>query len=153
MLRSKSHTMWGLFPLTSWSKWYSRRVRNCALVCPTLGNQGCFVSPVVRFVASRYNQYYSADAFSSASGTDIDDSYFMEGITIAHVDSASSRHHLYSAAVGLTYDSEQPDYNCPAFPACAYSDSDYCIGPAAPLWMGKNVYCDSGNSGTWEATW
>eukprot|EP00750_Incisomonas_marina_P025978 INCI583.1.p1 GENE.INCI583.1~~INCI583.1.p1 ORF type:complete len:1394 (+),score=246.06 INCI583.1:490-4182(+) len=100
-----------------------------------------------------YTQYYSADAFAPADGTDIDDLYFMDGFTIAHVDSASSRHHLFSAAVGLTYDSDQPDYNCPVFPNCGYSDSDYCVGPAAPLWMGKNIYCNSGNSGSWESTW
>ena len=99
-----------------------------------------------------YSQYYSADAFASASGTDIDDSYFMEGITIASIDSADQRTHIFSAAVGLSYDTAQTSYNCPLL-NCDFDDASYCVGPLAPAWLGTNFYCNSMNSGDWEETW
>ena len=41
---------------------------------------------------------------ASCAGASIDDSYFMEGLTIASIDDSSVRTHIFSAAVGIAYD-------------------------------------------------
>ena len=99
-----------------------------------------------------YSQYYSADSFASTDGdSDIDDSYFMEGVTIASLDSSDKRHHLFSASIGIAYDTSYTAYNCPAI-GCDYDDQDYCVGPKAPIWMGTNVYVDTTTTTTTTTT-
>ena len=61
-----------------------------------------------------YHQHYSADAFASASGADIDDEYFVEGVTFAAINPLGERHHIYTAAVGYSRGASYTSYNCPA---------------------------------------
>ena len=95
----------------------------------------------------------SADAFNSDAGATVDDDVFMEGVAIVAVDGNSDATHLFSYAVGIAYDASYTSYNCPPGPQCGYSDSSYCVGPYAHPWQGTNFFCDSKNSGDWEATW
>jgi hypothetical protein len=103
-------------------------------------------------VDMEYNQFYSADGFNSASGKDINDEYFMEGVSIAAVDTNDDRSHIASFAVGIAYDESYTSYNCPLH-GCGYDDQQYCDGPNALPWMGDQIYCSSGNSGDWESVW
>ena len=56
----------------------------------------------------------------------------MEGITIASVNDNSVRSHIFSASVGIAYDTAYTDYNCPPL-NCGMDDSTYCVGPYAPV--------------------
>ena len=81
-----------------------------------------------------------SDAYNSDSGATIDSSYFMEGISIAAVDSNSDRTHLFSAAVGYSYDTSYTSYNCPVY-NCDYPDTSYVLGEIALTLLQWTSHC------------
>ncbi|MCB9760882.1 MAG: hypothetical protein H6739_13675 [Alphaproteobacteria bacterium] len=78
-------------------------------------------------------QYASTNAFWYASGTTLDD-WYVDGVSITH--GASTRAHVFTYAVGYSI-SQGYVYDCPAIG-----------GNPAPLYVGSDFLCESGNSGT-----
>ena len=68
------------------------------------------------------------------------DSTYVSGLSVTY---GSPRSHIWTFALG--YSKDYSGYNCP----CA---SPY-PGPAAPPFVGENVFCESGNSGPVEVQW
>ena len=92
---------------------------------------------------ARGYQYTSPDGFHQFqfdSQTTIED-YYVDGVSVTH---GSPRNHIWTFAVGLSKDYNVPKSNCPCAPY---------PGPAAPPFVGEKYFCESGNTGPWEAQW
>ena len=93
---------------------------------------------------ARGYQYASIDAFyhfKRASQTI--EGYYVDGVSVTH---GSPRNHIWTFAAGVSkYYEYSSCCNCP----CA---SPY-LGPAAPPFVGEKYFCESGNTGPWEAQW
>ena len=84
-------------------------------------------------------QYGHTDAFST--GNSSIDSHYVEGLSVTH---GTPRNHIWTFAAGYSKNYSGGG-NCP----CA---SPY-PGPAAPSFVGKNYFCESGNTGPRESQW
>ena len=93
---------------------------------------------------ARGYQYYSTLSFlgyHNAGQSTLDRSY-VDGLSITY---GSPRNHVWTFAAGAAKDYDYSHCcNCP----CA-SDP----GPAAPLFVGENYFCESGNMGLVESRW
>ena len=92
---------------------------------------------------ARGYQYYLTPAFYNyhyVSQTTVDSAY-VSGLSVTY---GSPRSHIWTFAAGYSKDYNY-FVNCP----CA---SPY-PGLAAPSFVGENVFCESGNTGTWESQW
>ena len=89
---------------------------------------------------ARGYQYYATFAFYNYQTTL--DSAYVSGLSVTY---GSPRSHIWTFAVGRSKDYNYPLDNCP----CA---SPY-PGPAAPSFVGENVFCESGNIGQLEVQW
>ena len=86
-------------------------------------------------------QYASIDGFWNIDDQTIE-GYYVDGISVTH---GSPRNHIWTFVAGLSKDYNFPSCNCP----CA---SPY-PGPAAPPFVGEKCFCESGNTGPYEAQW
>ena len=66
------------------------------------------------------------------------DGAYVDGISIT---TGSPRKHVWTYAVGLSEDYNNPQFNCP----CAKTP-----GPDPPPYVGTHYYCESGNTGTYR---
>ena len=64
------------------------------------------------------------------------DGVYVDGISIT---SGNPRKHVWTYAVGLSDNSDYKEFNCP----CARFP-----GPDPPIFVGRDYYCESGNTGT-----
>ena len=92
---------------------------------------------------ARGYQYQFTEAFHpySGHGQSLEGQY-VEGLSVTR---GSPRNHIWSFASGQSKDYNYPITNCP----CA---SPY-PGPASPPFVGENFFCESGNTGPYEAQW
>ena len=84
-------------------------------------------------------QYYATPAFANyhyAAQTTLDSAY-VSGLSVTY---GSPRSHIWTFGAGLSKGHNYPCCNCP----CA---SPY-PGPAAPPFVGENVFCETGNTGS-----
>jgi len=93
----------------------------------------------IRGYAKAY-QFYSMDAFHMYKPKSIDGTY-VDGLSLTY--GSGPRKHIWTYAVGISQDGYYPNYNCP----CAYYPG------GSPWFIGGDYYCESGNTGGWEATW
>ena len=88
---------------------------------------------------ARGYQYYGTVAFLSYhNGQTTLNSAYVSGLSVTY---GSPRSHIWTFAAGLSKDYNYPSHNCPCTP---YPD------PAAPPFVGENVFCESGNNGPFE---
>ena len=93
---------------------------------------------------ARGYQFYAPPAFYNyhyQSQTTLNSSY-VSGLSVTY---GSLRSHIWTFAAGYSKDHNHACCSCP----CA---SPY-PGPAAPPFVGENVFCESGNTGPLEAQW
>ena len=92
---------------------------------------------------ARGYQFQHTDGFGSytADGTSLN-SYYLDGLSITY---GNPRNHIWSFAAGVSKDHYYSVSNCP----CAPTNQ----APAAPPFVGRNYFCESGNSGLIEAQW
>ena len=93
---------------------------------------------------ARGYQYRGTPAFYNyhhQSQTTLDSAY-ISGLSVTY---GSPRSHIWTFVAGLSKGHNYPSYNCP----CA---SPY-PGPAAPPFVGENIFCESGNTGPDEPRW
>jgi len=64
---------------------------------------------------------------------------YMDGVSITR---GKPHEHIWTYVIGTSDDYNYPFWNCP----CASIP-----GPASPSFVGSNFYCESGDTGTWEA--
>ena len=92
---------------------------------------------------ARGYQYCAPFAFYNyhhAGQTNLDSAY-VSGLSVTY---GSPRSHIWTFAAGYSKDYNYSSDNCP----CAFYP-----GPAAPPFVGENIFCESGNTGTWESQW
>ena len=93
---------------------------------------------------ARGYQYHATPAFVGyhhAGHTTLDSPY-VSGLSMTY---GSPRNHIWTFAAAYSKDYNYPCCNCP----CA---SPY-PGPAAPPFVGENIFCESGTNRTNEAQW
>ena len=92
---------------------------------------------------ARGYQYYAPHAFYDYhnNGQTTLDSAYVSGLSVTY---GSPRSHIWTFAAGSSKDYNFSSNNCP----CAFYP-----GPAAPPFVGENVFCESGNTGTWDSQW
>ena len=90
---------------------------------------------------ARGYQYFAAIGFYSFHGNNqrsLNDSY-VSGLSVT---SGNTQNHIWTFAAGLSNDLDYPEHNCP----CALY-----AGPAAPPFLNEDYFCESGNTGEYEA--
>ena len=91
---------------------------------------------------ARGYQYRFTEAFHPYSGHGESlDGHYVEGLSVTR---GNPRNHIWSFASGQSKDHNYPITNCPCVPY---------PGPAAPSFVGENFFCESGNTGPYEAQW
>ena len=75
--------------------------------------------------------------YHHAGQTTLDSSY-VSGLSVTY---GSPQSHIWTFAAGLSKDHNYPSWNCPCAPY---------PGPAAPPFVGENIFCESGNTGPYE---
>ena len=85
-------------------------------------------------------QYGHPDAFRDSTSSINSD--YVEGLSVTH---GTPRNHIWTFAAGCSKDIGNGCSNCP----CASPSP----GRAAPPFVGENLFCESGNTGTWENQW
>ena len=92
---------------------------------------------------ARGYQFKSTDGFGSytADGTSLN-SYYLDGLSITY---GNPRNHIWSFAAGVSKDQYFSVSNCP----CAPTNQAATV----PAFVGRNYFCESGNTGPHEAQW
>jgi len=92
---------------------------------------------------ARGYQFRSTDGFATYTvhGTSLN-SYYLDGLSITY---GSPRNHIWSFAAGISKDRNLGPSNCP----CAATRQ----GASVPPFVGRNYFCESGNTGPQEAQW
>ena len=126
---------------TGWSKSSNNSVSFCRAPNDNAGCYSTFFSTngvSYQHVCGRARGYQkgSPDAFQSNVSID---SYYVDGLSITH---GTPRQHIWTYAVGLTDNGNQPCCNCP----CAAIP-----GPAPPSFVGNNSYYESGGGSTHDS--
>ena len=126
---------------TGWSKSSHNGVSFCRAPSDNRGCYSTFFSTngvSYQHVCGRARGYQkgSTDAFEFSTLSI--DSYYVDGLSITH---GNPRQHIWTYAVGLTDNGNNPKHNCP----CAAIP-----GSAPPSFVGSNYYCESGAGNSWD---
>ena len=92
-------------------------------------------------VCGRARGYQYRTIPASYGGQNTLDSAYVSGLSVTY---GSPRSHIWTFAAGLSKDYHYTCCNCPCAPY---------PGPAAPPFVGENIFCESGNSGPLETQW
>ena len=87
---------------------------------------------------ARGYHYNTNEGFQSGTSAD---AYYVDGLSVTH---GSPRNHIWTFAVGHSKEYNYPSWNCPCAPY---------PGPAAPLFVGENFFCEAGRPRQTQSQW